>query len=336
MLSCPDARHHCWYGPDGQICCDMVQFFKVVDISFTAQRQIPMVLSDHRVSPVACEYGGRCHCLQVVQILRCCLSEDSRDPPMLGRGADTDYHGPFHHRFPSCSTLIRWSTFVVQVNSSRVQTWRRQPSCSCSSLNFGPVVACPLCATTDAGWWSMSLLAQVIDGYGRPCDHAETVATVEVPHFQFIAGAGGRFRSQQRVGMVAALRDSLLQFCSIFRPPSIWTLRPRVAGTPGFLTPRCSATPIGCNRDGSSTRLSGCLVFLWVMTSGLSPYSALSLVRQRIHALRQSTRLSGCLVFLWVMTLGLSPCSALSLVRLRIHALRQSTRLSGSVVFSGR
>ena len=29
------------------------------------------------------------------------------------------------------------------------------------------------------------------------------------------------------------------------------------------------------------------------MTSGLSPYSALSLVRQRIHALRQSTRLSG-------------------------------------------
>ena len=30
------------------------------------------------------------------------------------------------------------------------------------------------------------------------------------------------------------------------------------------------------------------LVFLWVMTSGLSPYSVLSLVRQRIHALRQS------------------------------------------------
>ena len=30
------------------------------------------------------------------------------------------------------------------------------------------------------------------------------------------------------------------------------------------------------------------LVFLWKMTSGLSPYSVLSLVRQRIHALRQS------------------------------------------------
>ena len=34
-------------------------------------------------------------------------------------------------------------------------------------------------------------------------------------------------------------------------------------------------------------------VFLWEMTSGLSPYSALSLVRQRIHAVRQSTSLYG-------------------------------------------
>ena len=32
--------------------------------------------------------------------------------------------------------------------------------------------------------------------------------------------------------------------------------------------------------------------FFCEITSGLSPYSALSLVRQRIHAVRQSTRLS--------------------------------------------
>ena len=69
------------------------------------------------------------------------------------------------------------------------------------------------------------------------------------------------------------------------------------------------------------------------MTSGLSPYSSLSLVRQRIHALRQSTRLSGSVVFLWEMTSGLSPYSALSLVRQLIHALRQSTSLSGCLVF---
>ena len=41
------------------------------------------------------------------------------------------------------------------------------------------------------------------------------------------------FVRNRGVGMVAALRGRLMQFCSIFRPPSIWTLRPRVAGTPG-------------------------------------------------------------------------------------------------------
>ena len=43
--------------------------------------------------------------------------------------------------FSSCSTLIRWSTFVVQVQQF--------------SLNSGQVVACPLCATTDAGWFGV-------------------------------------------------------------------------------------------------------------------------------------------------------------------------------------
>ena len=57
------------------------------------------------------------------------------------------------------------------------------------------VVACPLCSTTDA---LVGDVAQFIYSYGRPCDHAETVATVEVPHIQFIARAGGHFRSQQR------------------------------------------------------------------------------------------------------------------------------------------
>ena len=51
---------------------------------------------------------------------------------------------------------------------------------------------------------------------------------------------------------------------------------------------------------------------LWETTSGLSPYSALSLGRQWIHV-------GFCLR-------GLSPYSALSLVRQRIHAVRQSAR----------
>ena len=50
-------------------------------------------------------------------------------------------------------------------------------------------------------------------------------ATVATEHVRTVAAV--------MVGMMAAMRGSLLQFCSIFRPPSIWTLRPRVAGTPG-------------------------------------------------------------------------------------------------------
>ena len=82
---------------------------------------------------------------------------------------------------------FRCSMSVVQVQQIRVQSVRRQSSShSCSPLSMDTVVAYPLCAMTDCRWWSMSLLAQFIDGYGRPCDHAVTlcVATVEVcPRF---------------------------------------------------------------------------------------------------------------------------------------------------------
>ena len=70
------------------------------------------------------------------------------------------------------------------------------------------------------------------------------------------------------------------------------------------------------------------VVFLWEMTSGLSPYSALSLFDSgymRCVSLRGF--LEACFFF-WEMTSGLFPYSALSLVRQRIHAVRQSTRLS--------
>ena len=66
------------------------------------------------------------------------------------------------------------------------------------------------------------------------------------------------------------------------------------------------------------------VVFLWEMTSGLSPYSALSLVRQRIHAVRQSTRLSGRIshYFSWFPgdDFMFVSVSALRLVRQRDHA----------------
>ena len=80
-----------------------VAVLQVVDISFTALKQIPTVLSDHRVSPVACGYGGRCPCLQSCRFIRCCLCEDRRDPTVLPVvipvvAQDTDSHGPFFLR----------------------------------------------------------------------------------------------------------------------------------------------------------------------------------------------------------------------------------------------
>ena len=69
----------------------------------------------------------------------------------------------------------------------------------------------------------------------------QVVSRQSSPLSQFIARVSGYF-SRSRDGYaqfqlcmpgLAAMRGSLLQFCSIFRPPSFWTLRPRVAGTPG-------------------------------------------------------------------------------------------------------
>ena len=62
----------------------------------------------------------------------------------------------------------------------------------------------------------------------------------------------------------------------------------------------------------------------------LSPYSALSLVRQRIHALRQSTELVVCShIPTWFLGDDFMFISVFSveLVLLRIHALRQPTEL---------
>ena len=86
--------------------------------------------------------------------------------------------------------------------------------------------------------------------------------TVEVPQIQFISPFEDIPVAQQRrvrtvqlcmampclAGLVAAMRGSLLQFCSIFQPPSFWTLRPG-GGDAGRLTPgRSSAHPVWVSR----------------------------------------------------------------------------------------
>ena len=60
------------------------------------------------------------------------------------------------------------------------------------------------CSTFERGRWNCYAGAQKCRrcsscGYGRPCDHEMFFSrTVEVPQIQFIAGAGGHVRSQQR------------------------------------------------------------------------------------------------------------------------------------------
>ena len=64
--------------------------------------------------------------------------------------------------------------------------------------------------------------SQFPHGCGRPCDPAATLGCdSQVPQTQFIAGVCGHSSSQQwLVRLVAAMWGGLLQYCSIFRPPS--------------------------------------------------------------------------------------------------------------------
>ena len=65
----------------------------------------------------------------------------------------------------------------------------RAPTVAARRTLWTRSLTCPLGATTDA---VVDVLAQFIDGCGRPCDHAATFfATLEVPQLQFIAGVGG-------------------------------------------------------------------------------------------------------------------------------------------------
>ena len=97
--------------------CRSCRSLLVVDTPVMVLRPVPRfsLFGRHRDSPVACGYGGRCPCLQVVHILRCCLCEDSRDPtvqlvviPVVAQMQIPMVR--FTLRLSSCSTLTRWST----------------------------------------------------------------------------------------------------------------------------------------------------------------------------------------------------------------------------------
>ena len=100
----------------------------------------------------------------------------------LCRGAEADSHGPVQE------TIEILQAGCAGPASSRVHTWRRQPSShSCSPLKLRTrSLTRPLCATTSAS-------GAVQQGCGRPCDHAGGSATDSVHR-----RCGGHSSLQQR------------------------------------------------------------------------------------------------------------------------------------------
>ena len=157
------------------------------------------------------------------------------------------------------------------------------------------------------------------------------LVTMEIPQFRNVSVFSAQLGSTTDT-CTASVYRAFEEFHTVF---SWWTLGD------DFMFVSLSSAELGSTADTCTA--SVCRAFeefhtvsrggLWEMTSCLFPYPALSLVRQRIHALRQSAELLKKLTYfpraggLWEMTSGLSPYSALSLVRQRIHALRHSTEL---------
>ena len=118
-------------------------------------------------------------------------------------------------RFPSCSTLIKYSMSLSCSSSRFVRSrGRRSRSHSCNSNFPGQVVARPLCATTVASGRRSSV--QFMDGCERPCDHARQWKCLR---FRSSRIFGEHSSSQQRQVLnltVAAMMGLFERFASLF------------------------------------------------------------------------------------------------------------------------
>ena len=173
----------------------------------------------------------------LVLLVRQCRTLDFLQLPFIAgrrfpcRGAEADSHGPCNRK-------------TMETPQLQYVSWWSMPLL-CRSCLLCPLLLrqARMVQTLQKKFVEVPQ-SQFLPGCGRRCVYAAAscLATLKMPQKEFIAGVRGHFsRHRDRhaqlqlcmVGMVAAMRGSLLQFCSIFRPPSIWTLRPRVAGTPG-------------------------------------------------------------------------------------------------------
>ena len=144
---------------------------KVVDISVVAQKQFPLVLFRKPLRVLQ---------LQIIdKVLDVCCASPASSGAVGVETVELPQLQPIE-RGHCCRMPVVCNNRCRVVPSA--ENSRRSRSCSALTI------------------WSMSLLAQFIDGYGRPYDHAATLglATVEAPHIQFIARVSGHSSSQQR------------------------------------------------------------------------------------------------------------------------------------------
>ena len=147
-----------------------------------------------------------------------------------GRGAEADFHDltcSEDHRDSAVQFVFWWSMPLL-----------------CRSCLLCPLLSRQARMVQTLQKFVEVPQSQFLPVVGRPCAHAATLglATLKVPQIQFIAGVSGHFsRHKDRngqlqlcmVGMVSAMRGSLLKFCSIFGLRPAGRRVPRVAGTPG-------------------------------------------------------------------------------------------------------
>ena len=122
--------------------------------------------------------------------------------------------------------------------------WSRRANCGFPQLQFSDMlVTCPLLSTTGLGGAADAVLA-LMDVAVNMQRHvvsrqSRCLRLSSSPEFVDIS-----LRNRDRYAqlclaflvwpaLVAAMRVVCCSFVAFFGPPSIWTLRPRVAGTPG-------------------------------------------------------------------------------------------------------
>ena len=104
---------------------------------------------------------------------KCASSRQCRRHPC--RGADADSHGPFFLSFSSCSTLIRWSSCVVQVPQCALSVGNSRDPTVAARFFLDQVVDMPV-VCNDRCWVSECRKLR----WSRSCSRSDKVVDVPV------------------------------------------------------------------------------------------------------------------------------------------------------------